>query len=90
MASAPVDRSRALWHRQVVLTALAVPAFGGVAGLTRLALSEWGRAPDNRAEFLALAVIVGVAIITLLGAVCVHALRIVRLTFAPKKPVSEI
>ena len=91
MAVTPFDRSRALWRRQVVLTALAVGAFVGVAAITRVALSDWGRAPANRAEFLALATVIGVAVVALLLAVCVHALRIARLTFSlsSKNPASE-
>ena len=79
MALLSTDSSRALWRRQVVLTALAVFAFAGVAGLTRIALSDWGRSPANKAEFLVLATIVGAAVVALLGAVCIHVLRIAQL-----------
>jgi uncharacterized membrane protein YcjF (UPF0283 family) len=73
------QRSRALWRRQLVLTVLAVVAFASVAGITQIALSDWGRSPGNRAEALAMAAVVGIAVIVLLGAACLHALRIAQL-----------
>lgn len=82
MALLSADSSRALWRRQVVLTTLAVFAFAGVAGLTRIALSDWGRSPANKAEFLALATVVGVAVVVLLAAACIHVLRIAQLLFS--------
>ena len=81
MASATTDRSRALWRRQVVLTAFAVVAFAAVAGITRILLSDWARSPANKAEFLALATVTGVAVAVLLIAACLHAVHIARLTF---------
>ena len=74
--------SRALWRRQVILTALAVFAFAGVAGLTRIALSDWGRSPANKAEFLAMAIAIGAAVVVLLAAACIHVLRIAQLLFS--------
>lgn len=79
MSVVPDGRSRALWRRQVVLTALAVVAFAGVAGLTRAVLSDWGRSPDNKAELLAVATIIGFAVVALLAAACLHVLRIAQL-----------
>ena len=79
MALLSTDSSRALWRRQVVLTALAVFAFAGVAGLTRIALSDWGRSPANRAEFLVLATVIGAAVVVLLAAACIHVFRIAQL-----------
>ncbi|HVM10356.1 MAG TPA: hypothetical protein VM345_17995 [Acidimicrobiales bacterium] len=73
------QRSRALWRRQLVLTVLAVVAFASVAGITQIALSDWGRSPANRAEALTLAALVGIAVVVLLGAACLHALRIAQL-----------
>jgi len=72
-----------------VLTALAVFAFAGVAGLTRIALSDWGRSPDNKAEFLVLAAALGVVVAVLLGAACVHAFRTAQLTFSHRNPTPE-
>ena len=89
MLSSTADSSRALWRRQLVLTAFAVMAFAGVAALTRVALSDWGRSPANRAEFLALAIVIGMAVFALFAAVCVHAVRIARLTFSSTSPTSE-
>jgi hypothetical protein len=89
MLSTAPDSSRALWRRQLVLTGFAVIAFASIAGLTRIALSDWGRSPANRAEFLALAVAIGLAVLALFAAACMHAFRIARLTFSPKSPTSE-
>lgn len=82
MATLAGDPARALWRRQVVLTTLALVAFTAVTVLTRVALSDWGRSPSNKAELLAVAAAVGAAVVMLLAAACLHAFRIARVVLA--------
>ena len=84
------ERSRALWRRQVVLTLLVAATCAAVAGLTwlvsRASAGERTRAhfhlqPGDHRVLMIVAFVVGVAVVALLGAVCVHAYRIATLMF---------
>lgn len=79
--SGATDEADLLWRSQVVLTAVAVVAFAGVAGLTRLVLSDWGRSPSNEAVLYLAAGVTGLALVGLMIAVCRHVVRTARLTF---------
>jgi uncharacterized membrane protein len=86
----PLEGSRALWRRQVVLTLLVTAACLAVAGLTalisRASDRELTRArlalePGDHRMLVAVAAVTALAVIALLAAVCVHAYRIATLTF---------
>ena len=94
MPPATSDRSRALWQRQLVLTALAVLAFLVVAALSARVASVSDEAtaarrlrlPEPDTTWLQVGLIVGtIVVLVLLVITCVHMLRIARLTFTRRE-----
>ncbi|HEX7167321.1 MAG TPA: hypothetical protein VF230_10110 [Acidimicrobiales bacterium] len=90
MQPTTVDRSRALWRRQALLTIVTTVAFMGVAFISAIVADTWDEAqarrrlslpaPDTTLLVVAL-VVAAVVTVALLAAVCVHAYRIATLTF---------
>jgi hypothetical protein len=90
MAVPSTGPSRALWRRQVVLTALVAVALGGVSMLSSRIANAHDRAvaarrlrlPEPDTTWLTVASVVAtIILVALLVAACVHAFHIAQLTF---------